>query len=98
MSLFDQVGGEQGMAAIVESFYERMLNDETLKRLFHNVDLSQLKVPNERFSPWVSVAPSGTAGGVCASLTPACVSRIPRTELPLSTWPRRSMRWVWQQR
>ncbi len=43
MSLFEQIGGDQGMAKAVDDFYERMLADETLEPWFRGADLSQLK-------------------------------------------------------
>lgn len=43
MSLYEQIGGEQGMAAAVDAFYDRMLADPEVDQWFRGVDLSHLK-------------------------------------------------------
>lgn len=49
MTLYEQVGGEAAIAAAVDVFYQRMLEDPTVAAWFDGIDLSQLKVHQRAF-------------------------------------------------
>ena len=49
MSLFDQIGGEDSIDRAVDSFYDRMLDDESLAGWFAGVNLAQLKEHQRAF-------------------------------------------------
>lgn len=42
ISLFDRVGGEQGVKNLVRSFYDRVLKDEELAPFFENASIERL--------------------------------------------------------
>ncbi|RKN40150.1 group I truncated hemoglobin [Streptomyces hoynatensis] len=48
-SLFDQLGGETAVAAVVDLFYGRVLADEALAGHFTGVDIDRLKRHQRRF-------------------------------------------------
>jgi hemoglobin len=43
MTLYERLGGEAAIAAVVEKFYELMLDDERVKHFYEAVDLGKLK-------------------------------------------------------
>jgi hemoglobin len=49
VALYDEVGGDGGIAAAVDNFYERMLDDSLFSRWFESVDLHQLKTHQRAF-------------------------------------------------
>jgi hemoglobin len=49
VTLFDQIGGEDSIDRAVDSFYDRMLDDESLAEWFAGVDLDQLKEHQRAF-------------------------------------------------
>ncbi|MGW0248989.1 group I truncated hemoglobin [Nocardia goodfellowii] len=42
-SIYDQIGGAEAIAAVVDDFYVRVLADEELARFFTGVNMSRLK-------------------------------------------------------
>ena len=48
-SLYDQLGGNDSITAVVADFYGRVLADETLSHLFTDVDLDRLRRHQARF-------------------------------------------------
>lgn len=42
-TLYDQIGGQQAVAAAVELLYTKILEDESLKGFFENVNMHTLK-------------------------------------------------------
>lgn len=48
-SLFERLGGEAAVAAVVDVFYDRVLGDPDLKPYFAEVDLDRLKQHQRRF-------------------------------------------------
>ncbi|MET7296176.1 group 1 truncated hemoglobin [Streptomyces griseoloalbus] len=48
-SLFEQLGGEDAVAAVVDIFYDKVLGDPDLKGYFAGVDLDRLKQHQRRF-------------------------------------------------
>ncbi len=49
MSLYEQAGGDAAIAAAVDSFYVRMLDDPTMAEWFRGVDLTELKAHQRAF-------------------------------------------------
>jgi hemoglobin len=43
MSIYDEIGGSTAVAAVVDSFYERVLADPHLTHYFEGVDVKRLK-------------------------------------------------------
>lgn len=48
-SLFEQLGGEEAVAAVVDLFYDRVLSDPDLRPYFAGTDLDRLKQHQQRF-------------------------------------------------
>ncbi|MEU9442929.1 group 1 truncated hemoglobin [Streptomyces sp. NPDC048304] len=48
-SLFEQLGGEEAVAAVVDAFYAKVLADPALQPYFAGVDLDRLKRHQRRF-------------------------------------------------
>ncbi|MBL1065405.1 group 1 truncated hemoglobin [Streptomyces sp. 7-21] len=48
-TLFEQLGGDDAVAAVVDSFYGKVLADESLQPYFDGVDLERLKTHQRRF-------------------------------------------------
>lgn len=48
-TLFDQLGGEAGIAKLVEDFYDRVLADPQLKPFFENASMDRLRTMQREF-------------------------------------------------
>ncbi|MHC3471435.1 group I truncated hemoglobin [Streptomyces sp. 7R007] len=48
-TLFEQLGGEEAVGAVVDLFYDRVLGDPELRPYFDGVDLDRLKQHQRRF-------------------------------------------------
>lgn len=48
-SLYERVGGEEGIERLVNSFYERVLDDEELSGFFKNTHIDRLKKMQKEF-------------------------------------------------
>ncbi|NJQ01730.1 group I truncated hemoglobin [Streptomyces zingiberis] len=48
-SLYEQLGGEPAVAAVVDIFYDKVLGDPELRPYFTGVDLDRLKAHQRRF-------------------------------------------------
>ena len=49
VSLYEQVGGEAAIGALVDSFYHRMLADPEVNEWFRGIDLNRLKEHQRAF-------------------------------------------------
>lgn len=49
MTVYEQLGGVDGVSAAVDAFYERMLADERLGAWFHQIPMPQLKAHQRAF-------------------------------------------------
>lgn len=49
VSLFERIGGEEGIERLVSAFYVRVLADEKLAPFFENVPLDHLKTMQKEF-------------------------------------------------
>ncbi|MEM1083507.1 MAG: group 1 truncated hemoglobin [Verrucomicrobiota bacterium] len=48
-SLYEQIGGEQGVESLVGAFYERVLADESIGHYFEHVPMDRLKMMQKEF-------------------------------------------------
>ena len=48
-SLYYRIGGEPGVVKLVDSFYENVLADDSLRDFFHGVPMAQLKKMQKEF-------------------------------------------------
>ena len=48
-TLYDRVGGDEGIARLVNSFYARVLDDNELAEFFSNTPIDQLKKMQKEF-------------------------------------------------
>lgn len=55
-TLYARLGGEEGISAVVDAFYERVLSDEQVNHLFEGVEMDTLRAHQTRFL-------SATTGG-----------------------------------
>ncbi|WP_327357040.1 group I truncated hemoglobin [Streptomyces sp. NBC_01304] len=49
LSIFERIGGEPAVAAVVDVFYQRVLADEQLARYFADTDFAALKAHQRSF-------------------------------------------------
>lgn len=49
LPLIDRLGGDTGILAIVNRFYDRVQVDPRVKKYFANVDMSRLRSMNHKF-------------------------------------------------
>lgn len=61
-SLFARLGGDEAIAAAIESFYERVLRDRRLKRFFKTTSLERLKAQQRDFFAEVLGGPANYSG------------------------------------
>ena len=48
-TLYERLGGRDAIAAVVESFYERILDDERVAHFFEDTDMSSLRSHQTQF-------------------------------------------------
>ena len=48
-SLYYRIGGESGVAGLVDSFYEKVLKEESLRDFFEHIPMQQLKNMQKEF-------------------------------------------------
>ncbi|MBX0324584.1 group 1 truncated hemoglobin [Halomicroarcula sp. F13] len=48
-TLYDRLGGEAGIEAVVETFYDRVLADESLAQYFEDTDVEALREHQRQF-------------------------------------------------
>ncbi len=48
-SIYDRIGGEEGIARLVDSFYEKVLADQELKAYFDHVPMAKLQRMQREF-------------------------------------------------
>lgn len=62
MSLFEKLGGEKGIEKVVEVFYEKVLNDESVNQFFKETDMEKQKRHQTLFISWVTGGPNQYTG------------------------------------
>jgi hemoglobin len=60
--LYEQLGGEPAIAAVVDDFYARVLGDASLSPLFVGVDLERLRTHQKRFVGYALGGPNRYTG------------------------------------
>jgi len=56
-TLYDRLGGEDAIAAVVDSFYDRVLGDERVEHYFEETDMSALRAHQTQFLSSVTGGP-----------------------------------------
>ncbi|WP_410765568.1 group I truncated hemoglobin [Haloferax sp. DFSO60] len=56
-SLYERLGGEDALSAVVDEFYERMLADEQLQGYFEDADMNSLRAHQVQFFSSVTGGP-----------------------------------------
>ena len=56
-TLYERLGGEEAIAAVVDSFYERVLEDEDLEHFFEGVDMQAQRAHQTQFLSSVAGGP-----------------------------------------
>ena len=62
MSIYDELGGADGVAAAVDEFYRRVLDDHSLAPYFEGVDLGRLRSHQRAFIAAALDGPEGYEG------------------------------------
>lgn len=61
-SIYDRIGGEEGIAKLIESFYERILKDSVLSPYFENVPMEKLVRMQREFFAMATGGPAEYTG------------------------------------
>ncbi|WP_368409390.1 group 1 truncated hemoglobin [Halorussus gelatinilyticus] len=56
-TLYERLGGEDAISAVVESFYDRVLDDERIAHYFEETDMSALRAHQTQFLSSVAGGP-----------------------------------------
>ncbi|UPV73381.1 group 1 truncated hemoglobin [Halorussus limi] len=56
-TLYDRLGGRDAIAAVVESFYDRVLDDDRIAHFFEDTDMSALRAHQTTFLASVTGGP-----------------------------------------
>ncbi|WP_411965483.1 group I truncated hemoglobin [Haloferax sp. YSMS24] len=56
-SLYDRLGGREAIAAVVDEFYDRMLDDERVAHYFDDIDMAAQRAHQTRFISHVAGGP-----------------------------------------
>jgi hemoglobin len=56
-TLYERLGGAQGIEAVVDDFYDRVLDDESLAGYFEDMDMAQLREHQQAFITMVAGGP-----------------------------------------
>lgn len=62
MSLFERLGGESAISAVVDKFYEYMLQDQRVSHFYEHVDLGKLRCRQKDFITLVTGGPNHYEG------------------------------------
>jgi hemoglobin len=58
MSLYERLGGEGAISAVVDYFYELMLKDQRVSHFYETVDIGKLKCRQKEFITLVTGGPN----------------------------------------
>jgi hemoglobin len=61
-SLFEKLGGEGAVSAVVDKFYDLMLADQQINHFYKTVDIEKLRSSQKEFITMVTGGPSNYAG------------------------------------
>ncbi|WP_440006579.1 group I truncated hemoglobin [Halomicrococcus sp. SG-WS-1] len=62
-NLYEQIGGRERIAAIVDEFYDRVLDDETVVHFFDDMDMAAQRAHMTQFLSSVADGPVEYTGG-----------------------------------
>ncbi|WP_324757215.1 group I truncated hemoglobin [Haloarcula sp. GH36] len=57
-TLYDRLGGADGIEAVVEDFYDRVLDDDSLVEYFEDTDMAELREHQREFITMVTGGPT----------------------------------------
>jgi len=63
MTLYEDIGGEDAIATVVDDFYEKVLSDESLAHHFEGVSMDELREHQSAFLTMVTGGPADYSGG-----------------------------------
>jgi hypothetical protein len=86
MSIYDAIGGEATVGAVVDELYRRLLDDSAPKRYFDGVDMVQLARHQRAFITAALGGPARTPAGPRALRTPDSASPTTPSIGLRSTW------------
>ncbi|MFB6107701.1 MAG: group 1 truncated hemoglobin [Haloplanus sp.] len=66
-TLYDRLGGRDGIDAVVDDFYDRVLADESLEAYFEDSDPAELRAHQKRFVAHVAGGPVAYDGAEMAA-------------------------------
>ena len=78
-TIYDEIGGKDGVAAAVDRFYGHVMDDEVLAHYFAGIDLRRQKAHLRAFLATRSAARSATPAATCAARTPGSASPTRRS-------------------
>ncbi|WP_267643212.1 group I truncated hemoglobin [Haloarchaeobius amylolyticus] len=61
-TLYEQLGGEEGISAVVDSFYDRVLADDRVAHFFEDTDMQQQRAHQTQFLSSVAGGPVTYSG------------------------------------
>lgn len=67
-TLYERLGGRESIAAVVDSFYEKVLDDERVAGYFDGIDMHRQRTHQTQFLSAVTGGPADYDGGEMASV------------------------------
>lgn len=61
-SLYEKLGGKEAISAVVDNFYDRMLQDETVKHFFDTIDMERQRRHQALFISYALGGPNQYSG------------------------------------
>ena len=95
-SLYEQLGGSENIEAVVNYFYQRILNDKELRPIFDDVNMEQLRMHQTKFVSFALGGPNQYSGrGMrAAGTTTATPCEAPVAWIRLQTHSTRPCPWT----
>lgn len=66
LTLYEQLGGKEGITKVVDRFYEKVLADATISHFFHHTDMKKQALHQTLFISWVTGGPNQYTGNSMA--------------------------------
>ncbi|MFC3884944.1 group 1 truncated hemoglobin [Bacillus songklensis] len=62
MSLYERLGGQEGIQKVVDVFYKKVLEDDTVNHYFEHTDMEKQRRHQTLFLSWVTGGPNQYSG------------------------------------
>jgi hemoglobin len=62
MSLYERLGGQEGIQKVVDVFYKKVLEDDTVNHFFEHTDMEKQRRHQALFLSWVTGGPNQYKG------------------------------------